>query len=62
MKVFGKNSLSGIIGRMSSRQSGEQMPPLGTKLVDSAGLAAVRAWINKLEGQSCDATPPVCAP
>ena len=55
-------ALSGIIGRMSSRQSGEQMPPLGTKLVDSAGLAAVRAWINKLEGQSCDASPPVCAP
>jgi hypothetical protein len=28
-----------------------QMPPLGTKIVDTAGLAAVDAWIMRLRNQ-----------
>jgi hypothetical protein len=54
--------VSGIIGRMSARTAGEQMPPLGTKVVDATGLAAIKAWITSLDGTSCDASPPVCNP
>ena len=34
--------------RDSSRWRNDQMPPLGTEIVDSTGLAAVRAWILAL--------------
>lgn len=47
---------------MSSRVSGEQMPPLGTKVVDTTGLATIKAWITELDGTSCHASPPVCSP
>jgi hypothetical protein len=53
-------AVSGIVGRMSSRTSREQMPPLGTEIVDSVGLATVKAWIDSLDGTSCEAAPPVC--
>lgn len=53
-------ALSGIIGRMSRRGAGEQMPPIGTKVTDPTGLATVRAWINSLDGTACDASPPIC--
>jgi len=53
-------AVSGIVGRMGSRTSREQMPPIGTEVVDSAGLATVKAWIDSLDGTSCDAAPPVC--
>ena len=56
----GRAELSGIIGRMSSRIRGEQMPPIGTNHVDPTGLATVRAWIDSLDSQSCDAAPPRC--
>jgi hypothetical protein len=55
-------AISGIIGRMSQRGAGEQMPPLGTKVVDSNGLATVKSWITALDGTSCDNVPPICAP
>jgi mono/diheme cytochrome c family protein len=51
-------ALSGIIGRMSRRGAGEQMPPIGTKVVDPTGLAAVRAWIDSMDDSACDATSP----
>lgn len=38
---------SAIFYRMSHRGA-EQMPPIGTKRVDDAGIAAVLAWINEL--------------
>ena len=56
----GHAELSGIIGRMSSRVRGEQMPPVGTNRVDQTGLATVRAWIDSLNSSSCDANPPSC--
>lgn len=34
--------------RMSARGTKAQMPPLATKVVDDAGLAAVKAWIDSL--------------
>jgi hypothetical protein len=55
-------ALSGIIGRMSRRGAGEQMPPIGTEVVDPTGLAAVKAWINSVDSTDCDESPPVCAP
>ena len=55
-------AISGIVGRMSQRGAGEQMPPIGTKVVDSAGVAAVKAWIGSLDGTSCDNVPPICKP
>jgi hypothetical protein len=56
----GRAELSGIIGRMSSRIRGEQMPPVGTNHIDPTGLATVRAWIDSLDSSSCDAAPPRC--
>ena len=44
----GDPSASAIHLRMSDRGSPVQMPPLGTELVDSTGVAAVDAWINSL--------------
>jgi len=45
----GKPALSEIILRMGRRppQTG-QMPPIGTEVVDSTGVAAVTAWIQAL--------------
>jgi hypothetical protein len=51
---------SGIIGRMSVRASGEQMPPIGTEVVDDKGVAAVSAWIDSLDA-TCD-TSIACPP
>ena len=35
-----------ILQRMRSRDPLQQMPPLGTRLADPDGLAAVAAWIH----------------
>jgi len=43
----GAPSASAVSWRMSVRGTG-QMPPLGTETVDTAGLAAVNAWISSL--------------
>ena len=58
--VPGHAENSGIIGRMSRRGAGEQMPPIGTNVVDLTGLATVKAWINGLEPSSCAASPVIC--
>lgn len=39
---------SAIFVRMSSRDSGVQMPPIATKHVDTLGVAAVQTWIGSL--------------
>ena len=39
---------SAIVARMSARGNDDQMPPLATELVDSAGLDTVRQWISGL--------------
>ncbi|MBK6516731.1 MAG: hypothetical protein IPM79_21315 [Polyangiaceae bacterium] len=46
----GYSAGSALILRMGIRGQG-QMPPLGTELVDAAGLAAVQAWIDALPVQ-----------
>jgi hypothetical protein len=53
--VSGHPSISGIAGRMSVRGMGEQMPPLGTEIVDPTGLASVSDWIASLDPTACDA-------
>jgi hypothetical protein len=52
---------SAVIGRMSVRGAGEQMPPLGSEVVDDNGIAAVSAWIDSLDASACDAAP-ACPP
>jgi hypothetical protein len=47
--VPGEPERSGLLTRMGLRDGGLwQMPPLGTRAVDPAGVAAVRAWIAGL--------------
>jgi hypothetical protein len=36
-----------LVQRMASRDPREQMPPLGTQAVDTAGLALIRQWIAR---------------
>jgi hypothetical protein len=44
----GDPSSSCVSSRMSIRGTSDQMPMLGTKIVDPAGVAAVNAWISSL--------------
>jgi len=44
----GDASVSAVTIRMAERGNSDQMPPLGTEVVDTAGLAAVQSWINSL--------------
>jgi hypothetical protein len=46
--VPGSPDESGLLIRMQRRGPQEQMPPLGTELVDDEGSAAVREWISAL--------------
>jgi hypothetical protein len=40
---------SGLVERMASRWAAQQMPPLGTELVDEEALELVRRWIAEME-------------
>ncbi|WP_394821835.1 hypothetical protein [Pendulispora albinea] len=59
---------SGLIYRMSTRGTHEQMPPIATEKVDTQGLGAVTAWVNGgCSSQSdcnsneyCDPAPGAC--
>jgi len=46
--VSGDPQASAVWVRMQARGSVAQMPPVGSEIADSAGLAAVRAWIEGL--------------
>lgn len=59
--VAGHPELSGIVGRMDSRQAKEAMPPLGTKVVDQDGIDTVTNWIESLDRSLCDVEP-ACPP
>jgi hypothetical protein len=52
-------STSGIIGRMSVRGTRDQMPPLGTEIVDPDGLEEVTEWIDSMHA-CCEEPMPVC--
>jgi hypothetical protein len=45
---------SAIIARMSSTQAKDQMPPIGRKTVDSAGVELISAFIAALDASSCE--------
>lgn len=47
--VPGAAHASLLAARMHSREPAVQMPPLGTRFRDEAGLALVERWINSLE-------------
>ncbi len=44
----GAPARSVVIARMASRAPADQMPPLGTRVVDDAGVALVARWISEL--------------
>lgn len=46
--VSGAPDKSGVVARMSTRVHEDQMPELGTELVDPHGLSLVRTWITQL--------------
>lgn len=52
----GQPAASAVIHRMQSRRPATQMPPLGTVLVDSVGVALVRRWIAGLRECGSDRT------
>jgi hypothetical protein len=43
----GASSRSVLLARMA-RRGAEQMPPLGTFLIDDAAVAAIGAWLDSL--------------
>jgi hypothetical protein len=45
----GDSAASGVFVRLNNRGGSYQMPPLGTELVDTTGVAAVQTWINSLQ-------------
>ncbi len=45
----GRPEASALFFRLTSRDPSAQMPPLGSKLVDPAGVALVRAWISSVK-------------
>jgi hypothetical protein len=49
----GHADTSGIVGRMTARGSRDQMPPIGTELVDWDGVGAVRSFIDRLPEDLC---------
>jgi hypothetical protein len=49
---------SAVVRRMASRAPTTQMPPLGTHVVDAAGLARVEQWIRGLESPAVPPSPP----
>ena len=53
--------IEAIPSRMQNRGGLQQMPPLATKAIDHAGIAAVNAWLDRLraEFQPSAALPPV---
>jgi cytochrome c553 len=57
----GEPEASAVINRMRSRRPATQMPPLGTVLVDSAGVALVRRWIAGMHAATSErsAPPPI---
>jgi uncharacterized Zn-binding protein involved in type VI secretion len=58
----GRAADSAVIARMSVRGMGEQMPPIGTSVVDTVAVAAVSAWIDALDPTLCDAATVCVAP
>lgn len=50
----GDAALSAIVARMSTRGSKDQMPPIGTELVDEVGLSAVKAMVAELPSGDVD--------
>jgi hypothetical protein len=45
--VPGESHASALVMRMRSRDAHVQMPPLGTSITDSAGLALIARWIDQ---------------
>jgi hypothetical protein len=60
--VPGHAADSAVIARMSVRGMGEQMPPIGSSIVDTAAVVAVSAWIDALDPTLCDAAPACAVP
>ena len=44
----GDHAASAVWYRMSQRGNNEQMPPIGTEVVDQTGLDTIAMWIDSL--------------
>jgi hypothetical protein len=53
---------SGIVGRMAVRGKDEQMPPLGTDVIDVTGVERVASWIASLDRLACPAADTCATP
>jgi hypothetical protein len=53
--VAGDAAMSGMVARMNARDNpmGDQMPKIGTEIVDAEGVKQVSDWIDSLTIQSC---------
>jgi len=47
-RIEGGNATNSAVWARMNRRDKDQMPPLGTEVVHTAGLAAVKAWIDTL--------------
>ncbi len=50
----GDADASVLVSRMALRDHAEQMPPIGSTLVDSQGEALLREWIDTMASDQCD--------
>lgn len=52
--VPGDAAASALVERMALREHADQMPPIGSALVDEEGEALLREWINGLPTEACE--------
>jgi hypothetical protein len=49
----GSADASGVIGRISTRRPGDQMPEIATEIVDPEGVEIIIRWIEQLSSPRC---------
>lgn len=51
--VPGESEQSMLLARMNLRDDSLQMPPIGSNIIDTEGVALIRDWINSLPADAC---------
>lgn len=51
--VPGEAEQSILLARMNLRDDSLQMPPIGSNVIDTEGVALIRDWINSLPAGAC---------
>jgi mono/diheme cytochrome c family protein len=60
--VPGQSDASAIVARMETLVPQDRMPKIGSDMIDSVGVQAVRDWIDSLDPHACDPDPGLPAP